>query len=111
MTTEADRDHLGDAGGQDVGDEDEWDGGHGLLDGGTARSVLAYLVRHLVEDASAVRIDVGETRRGIKLSLHVAPNDAGKMIGRGGRVAQAMRTVVRAAGAREGADVVVDIVD
>ena len=45
------------------------------------------------------------------LRLHVAPDDMGKVIGRRGRVAQAIRTVVRAAGAREGIEASVDIVD
>ncbi len=56
-------------------------------------------------------IDTGETRHGIKLSLHVAPDDMGKVIGRRGRVAQSIRSVVRAAGAKDGVDVIVDIVD
>ncbi len=57
-------------------------------------------------------VDLDEGRRGdVRLSLHVAPDDMGKVIGRRGRVAQAIRTVVRAAGAREGVEVSVDIVD
>lgn len=78
---------------------------------GLARGVLEYLARELVDDADAVRVDVDEDRRGVTLRLSVAPGDMGKVIGRRGRVAQAIRTVVRAAGAREGLDVTVDIVD
>lgn len=88
----------------------DW-GDHGQLDGGRAGAVLSYLARSLVDEPDAVAIDVGETRNGVKLSLRVAPPDMGKVIGRRGRVAQSLRSVVRAAGAKEGIDVVVDIVD
>jgi len=47
----------------------------------------------------------------VMLSLHVAPDDMGQVIGRRGRIAQAIRTVVRAAGAAEGIEASVDIVD
>jgi uncharacterized protein len=90
--------------------EEEWDD-HGEVDGGRAQAVLMYLAQQLVDDPDAVSIDTGETRRGIKLSLHVAPDDMGKVIGRRGRVAQSIRSVVRAAGAKDGVDVIVDIVD
>jgi predicted RNA-binding protein YlqC (UPF0109 family) len=50
-------------------------------------------------------------RSGVKLSLRVAPDDMGKVIGRRGRIAQSIRGVVRAAGAGDGLDVLVDIVD
>jgi predicted RNA-binding protein YlqC (UPF0109 family) len=93
-----------DGGIDDWGDDDE-------VDGGRAKSVLAFLASRLVDDPSAVRIETSETRQGIKLSLHVAPDDMGKVIGRRGRVAQSIRGVVRAAGAKDGVDVFVDIVD
>lgn len=79
--------------------------------GERARLVLDYLARQIVDAPDAVVIDTGETRGGVKLSLHVAQEDMGKVIGRRGRVAQAIRTLVRAAGAAEGVDVLVDIVD
>jgi predicted RNA-binding protein YlqC (UPF0109 family) len=78
----------------------------------SARDVLDYVARNIVDDPDGVVIDVEEGRRGdIRLSLHVSPEDMGKVIGRRGRVAQAIRTVVRAAGARDGLEVGVDIVD
>ena len=89
---------------------DDWDD-PGQPDGGRAKSVLLYLARQLVDDPDAVRIDTSETRNGIKLSLRVASGDMGKVIGRRGRVAQSIRSVVRAAGAKDGVDVAVDIVD
>jgi predicted RNA-binding protein YlqC (UPF0109 family) len=74
-------------------------------------AVLEYLARQIVDNPDGVVIEQSEARGGIKLSLHVASEDMGKVIGRRGRVAQAIRAVVRAAGAREGVDVLVDIVD
>lgn len=91
------------------GGVDDW--GDDSVDGGRARAVLSFLASRLVDDPSAVSIETGESRQGIKLSLHVAPDDMGKVIGRRGRVAQSIRSVVRAAGARDGVDVFVDIVD
>jgi predicted RNA-binding protein YlqC (UPF0109 family) len=57
-----------------------------------------------------VSVEVEEGRTTV-LSLHAASDDLGRLIGRRGRVAQSIRTVVRAAGHREGDDVTVDIVD
>ena len=79
--------------------------------GGVAQAVLEYVARHIVDDQDAIRVEVEERRRGIELHLNVAPDDMGKVIGRRGRVAQALRTVVRAAGAREGVEVNVAIDD
>ena len=88
------------------GDEGPQDGA-----GGTAQAVLEYVVRHIVDDPDSIRVEVEERRRGIELHLNVAPDDMGKVIGRRGRVAQAMRTVVRAAGAKDGVEVNVAIDD
>jgi uncharacterized protein len=80
--------------------------------GGIARDVLEYLAKSIVDESESVVIDVDEGRRGdVRLSLRVSPDDMGKVIGRRGRVAQAIRAVVRAAGASEGQEVGVDIVD
>jgi predicted RNA-binding protein YlqC (UPF0109 family) len=97
----------------DASDEwggDEWDD-HGQPDGGRAKAVLVFLARQLVDDPASITVDTSETRNGIRLSLRVAPDDMGKVIGRRGRVAQSIRAVVRAAGAKDGVDVAVDIVD
>ena len=77
----------------------------------SAQRVLEYLTSQIVDDPSAVNIEVSEGRGSVVLRLHVAPDDMGKVIGRRGRVAQSIRTVVRAAGARDGQSVTVDIVD
>lgn len=100
----SDIDDTLDGGIDDWGDDDH-------VDGGRAKTVLSFLATRLVDDPAAVRIETSETRHGIKLALHVAPDDMGKVIGRRGRVAQSIRSVVRAAGARDGVDVFVDIVD
>jgi len=76
-----------------------------------ATSVLTYLVRSLVDEPDAVRVDEVEGRRGIKLEVRVAPGDLGRVIGRRGRTAQSIRTVVRAAAARDEREVDVDFVD
>lgn len=76
-----------------------------------SEAVLAYLAKALVEDPDGVVIEREESRRGPRLSLRVAPGDMGRVIGRRGRIAQSIRTVVRAAGATGGEDVTVDIVD
>ena len=79
--------------------------------GALPRAVLEYVAKAIVDEPDAVEIDASEGRRGVELSLHVAPDDMGKVIGKRGRVAQAIRSVVRAAGAAEGVEVNVDIVD
>lgn len=76
-----------------------------------AVAVLSYIVSSIADEPDAVRVEVSETGRGVKLSLHVAPDDMGRVIGRRGRTAQALRTVVAAAGARDGVTASVDIVD
>jgi predicted RNA-binding protein YlqC (UPF0109 family) len=92
-----------------VDDADDW--GDGAADAGQAHTVLAYLAAQLTDEPDAVQIEAEASRRGTRLSLRVASDDMGRIIGRRGRVAQAIRTVVRAAAAAEGRDVSVDIVD
>jgi len=81
------------------------------VEGGTARAVLEHVARSIVDDPEGVAVDVGETRNGIRLSLRVAQGDMGRIIGRRARTAQALRTLVRAAAARDGQEASVDIVD
>ena len=95
-------------------DEDDADyepGDANTVSGATARSVLEYVAKQIVDDPDSVVVEVDEGRGRVELRLHVAPDDMGKIIGKRGRVAQAIRTLVRAAGAREGVDANVDIVD
>ena len=79
--------------------------------GALPKAVLEYVAKAIVDEPNAVEVDSDEGRRGVELSLHVSPDDMGKVIGKRGRVAQAIRTVVRAAGAAEGVETNVDIVD
>ena len=74
--------------------------------------LLAYLARGLVDDPDAVTVDSFEEDDGtVVLELQVAEDDAGKVIGRGGRTISALRTVVKASSVREGRRVLVDVVD
>jgi predicted RNA-binding protein YlqC (UPF0109 family) len=109
--TDEELDHADDADGSDdaVGDGNRADGNR--ADGTMSRNVLDYVARAIVDDPDSVQIDAEQDRRGVTLRLHVAPDDMGKVIGRRGRVAQAIRTVVRAAGATERIEASVDIVD
>jgi uncharacterized protein len=90
--------------------DDDVDDGNRVV-GGLPKNVLTYLAKSIVEDPEAVVVETEERRSSVMLRLHVAPGDMGRVIGRRGRVAQAIRSVVRAAGAREGVDASVDIVD
>jgi predicted RNA-binding protein YlqC (UPF0109 family) len=76
------------------------------------RRLLEYLAEGLVEAPEEVSVTEVETDTGtIVLELSVAPEDYGRVIGRGGRTAHALRTVVKAAATGEGCHVLVDIVD
>ena len=105
-------DELDDDDEDDDEDEDDEEDDFNRVVGATSKQVLEYLAKAIVDEPEAVEVDVSERRGGgVMLSLHVAPDDMGKVIGRRGRVAQAIRTVVRAAGASEGVEASVDIVD
>lgn len=94
------------------GNADEGIDNIGDREGALAYGVLEYLAKAIVDEPDAVEIELDDSRRrGIELRLHVAQEDMGKVIGRRGRVVQALRGVVRAAGAREGVDVQVEVVD
>ena len=95
----------------DVDDVDEGNQADAELDGGTPLSVLTFLARSLSNDPDAVAIDTEDRRGGIRLNLHVAPDDMGRVIGRRGKTAQAIRTLVNVAGAKDGVQASVDIVD
>jgi predicted RNA-binding protein YlqC (UPF0109 family) len=73
--------------------------------------LLAELARRLVDDPDAVRVDEIEREGAHVLQLHVAKEDVGKVIGRQGRIARALRTVVRAGAARSSYRVLVEIID
>ena len=101
---------MSDAGVDEVDLAEEVEEGN-RLEGSVPRTVLEYLAKAIVDDPDSVVVEVDESRSTVSLRLNVSPDDMGRVIGRRGRTAQAIRTVVRAAAAREGMDVHVDIVD
>jgi predicted RNA-binding protein YlqC (UPF0109 family) len=72
--------------------------------------LLEYLARHLVDKPEEVRVVRSEREGAVLLELHVAPDEVGKVIGRHGRVARALRTLVRASGAKTGERRLLEIV-
>ncbi len=76
------------------------------------RDLLLYLVRALVDQPDSVKVETFEEDDGtIVLELTVADDDYGQVIGRGGRTAQALRTVVKAAAVKDNRRVLLDIVE
>ena len=76
------------------------------------RDLLEFLARSLVSDPAAVEVtEVEEVDGEVVLELEVAEDDLGRVFGRGGRVANALRQVMKAAATREEKRVVVDILD
>jgi hypothetical protein len=73
--------------------------------------LLDYLARQLVDEPDAVRVERVDEDDTVVLRLHVAQEDLGKVIGRQGRIARALRTIVRAGSAREQRRVQLEIVD
>ena len=75
------------------------------------REIIEYLAKRLVDDPDAVRVEEVERDGAVILQLHVAPDDVGNVIGRQGRIARALRTIVRASAARRDHRVLLEIVE
>jgi predicted RNA-binding protein YlqC (UPF0109 family) len=73
------------------------------------KELLHFLAQQLVDAPEEVEVSLVEGERSIILELRVAPDDMGKVIGKQGKIAQAIRTLVKAAGLREGKRVMVEI--
>ena len=73
--------------------------------------LLEWIARRLVDEPDAVRVEEERRDGAIVFHLHVAPDDVGKVIGRQGRIARALRSVVRAAGARADERYLLEIAD
>jgi uncharacterized protein len=73
--------------------------------------LLEYLARQLVDEPDAVRVETAEEEGAVVLRLHVAEDDIGKVIGRQGRIARALRTLARASGGRRQERTLLEIVD
>jgi uncharacterized protein len=79
---------------------------------GPPDALLAYLARALVDEPGAVSVESFEEDDGtLVLELEVAEDDAGKVIGRGGRTVAALRTLMKACAVKQGRRVLVDVVD
>jgi predicted RNA-binding protein YlqC (UPF0109 family) len=73
--------------------------------------LLEWIARRLVDEPDAVRVETEERDDAVVFHLHVAPDDVGKVIGRRGRLARALRSLVRAAGARADRRFLLEIAD
>ena len=73
------------------------------------KELVEVIAKSLVDYPDEVVVTEKETRKSIVVELHVAPADMGKVIGRSGRIAQAIRSIVKAASTREDKKVIVDI--
>jgi hypothetical protein len=73
--------------------------------------LLEWLARRLVDDPEAVRVETEEREDAVVFHLHVASEDVGKVIGRQGRIARALRSIVRAGGARADRRFLLEIAD
>ncbi len=75
------------------------------------KELLLYMAKNLVDDPDAVTVTETPGEDGTVLELHVAPGDMGKVIGRQGRIAKEIRTIVKTVAQRTGEKITVDIVD
>ena len=75
------------------------------------KDLVEYIVKSLVDDPTAVKVAVVEGEKSTILELRVAPDDIGKVIGKHGRIAKAIRTVLQAAAAKGGRHTVLEILD
>jgi predicted RNA-binding protein YlqC (UPF0109 family) len=91
--------------------EDEIAGEGNRIVGGKAKAVVEYVARYLAEEPDAVEVDLEERRGEITLLVHASPSDMGRLIGRRGRVVQALRQLTRAASASEGVRATVDVAE
>ena len=75
------------------------------------KDLLEYLAKALVDNPDDVHIEVIEGERSVILQLKVNPEDIGKVIGKQGRIAQALRTLVKASATKQGKNAIVEILD
>lgn len=75
------------------------------------KDLLEYLAKALVDNPDDVEIEAIEGERSVILQLKVHPDDIGKVIGKQGRIAQALRTLVKAAATKQGKNAIVEILD
>jgi uncharacterized protein len=75
------------------------------------KDLLEYLAKALVDHPDDVHVEVIEGERSVILQLKVNQEDIGKVIGKQGRIAQALRTLVKAAATKQGKNAIVEILD
>ncbi len=74
------------------------------------KDLIEYIAKSLVENPGEANVTVHERDTGLVLQLHVAPEDMGRVIGKQGRIAHAMRTLLKAASVRNGKRAMLEIV-
>jgi len=74
-----------------------------------AKELVEYVAKSLVDDPEAVKVEVVVDESGTVIELHVAEDDMGKVIGRNGSVAKALRTLLKVTAARDGESVQLEI--
>jgi uncharacterized protein len=77
----------------------------------TAGAVLDHIVRSIVDDPDAVTVEESSIGHRARLDVRVGPGDLGRVIGRRGRTAASVRTVTRAAAAKDGVEVDIEFLD
>jgi len=98
----------------DFEDDDEADeiGAEGnRVTGARAKTVIELVARQLVDDPDGVFVDATERANNVAILIHTSPGDLGRIIGKRGRVIQALRQVGRAAGSAEGVRVTVEVAE
>ncbi len=100
----------GDLEDDDFEDDDIAEAGNQLR-GARARASVEHIARHLVDDPDGVFVDANERGDTVALMIHASPGDLGRIIGKRGRVIQAVRQLARAAGSTEDVRVSVDVAE
>ena len=95
----------------DYDDDDEVGAEGNRIIGGRAKAVVEHITRSIADEPDAIDVDMIERRGEVSLLVHADKSDMGRLIGKRGRVVQALRQVTRAAGAVEGIRASVDIVE
>jgi predicted RNA-binding protein YlqC (UPF0109 family) len=95
----------------DEEDDDEVGADGNRIAGGRARAVVEHVARHLVDDPDGIFVDASERGGSVTLLVHASPGDLGRIIGKRGRVIQALRQVGRAAGATENVRITIDVAE
>lgn len=82
-----------------------------VIEGGTLKELIEYIALSLVEDPSQVEVTQYKTGNKVHFELRVAKEDMGRVIGKGGKVANAIRVLLRVAAAAEGKQVILDVAE